>query len=80
MSFFVNFVGRREYAGETISALMIAPYRRIIVMHLTIIFGGGLVMLLDTPAPALALLVAIKTAVDWRAHRREHAKPATPSP
>jgi hypothetical protein len=59
---------------------MMAPYRRIIVMHLTIIFGGWLVLLLETPAPALALLVALKTVVDLRAHRREHAKPATPSP
>lgn len=80
ISFYLNFIGRREYVGETIASVMIAPYRRILVMHLTIIFGGWLVMLLDTPAPALALLVAIKTAVDLRAHRREHAKPPMPSP
>ena len=80
ISFAVNFIGRREYSGETIQTLMLAPYRRIIVMHLTIIFGGGLVMLLETPAPALALLVLLKTAVDLRSHRREHAATAKLSP
>ena len=73
VSFAVNFIGRREYAGETIGTLMIAPYKRIFVMHLTIIFGGGLVMLLGTPLPALALLVVLKMLVDLRGHRREHA-------
>jgi len=72
VSFALNFIGRKEYAGETIQSLMTAPYKRIVIMHLTIIFGGALVLALDTPAPALALLVLIKTAVDLRAHRREH--------
>jgi len=74
VSFAVNFIGRREYAGETIAALMTAPYRRIVVMHLTIIFGGGLVMLLGTPLAALVLLVVLKTVVDLRAHRKAHVK------
>ena len=72
ISFALNFVRRREYESETIATLMMAPYRRIIVMHLTLILGGGLVMALDTPAPALALLVVLKTLTDLRAHRREH--------
>ena len=72
ISFALNFVGRREYESETITTLMTAPYRRIIVMHVTLIFGGGLILALDTPAPALALLVVLKTLADLRAHRREH--------
>ena len=52
---------------------MTAPYKRIFVMHLTIIFGGWLVMLLKTPVQALVLLIALKTYVDFRAHVREHA-------
>jgi hypothetical protein len=51
---------------------MSEPYKRIIVMHLTIIFGGWLIMLLRSPVPALILLIALKTIVDLRAHRREH--------
>jgi hypothetical protein len=53
---------------------MIGPYKRIVVMHFTILVGGALVMLLDTPLPALVLLVLLKTAVDSHLHRREHAR------
>ncbi len=73
VSFAVNFLGQREYAGATVQNLMAAPYKRIIVMHVTIIFGGWLAMLLKTPAPALALLILLKIAADLRAHTREHA-------
>lgn len=73
VSFAVNFLGQREYAGATVQNLMAAPYKRIIVMHVTIIFGGWLSMLLKTPAPALALLILLKIAADLRAHTREHA-------
>ena len=73
VSFAVNFLGQREYTGATVQHLMTAPYKRIIVMHLTIIFGGWLTMLLKTPAPALALLILLKIAADLRAHTREHA-------
>jgi len=74
ISFALNYVRRREYESETTATLMMAPYRRIIVMHVTLILGGGLVMVLDTPAPALALLVVLKILTDLRAHRREHRK------
>lgn len=74
VSFFVNFISRREHVGTTLTDLMTAPYKRIMIMHVTIIFGGFVVMLLDTPAPALALLVMLKTVVDFRAHLGEHRK------
>jgi hypothetical protein len=41
-------------------------------MHVTIIFGGWLILLLRSPGPALIRLIALKTAVDLRAHRKEH--------
>jgi hypothetical protein len=73
VSFFTNFLGRREYVGRTVQDQMAEPYKRIIVMHLTIIFGGWLILLLRSPLPALVLLIALKTAADLRAHHREHA-------
>ena len=73
VSFFQNFIGEREYAGASTTALMAVPYRRIIVMHLTIIFGRWIVLALGTPAPALLVLVVMKMLVNLRAHRREHA-------
>ena len=73
ISFFSNFIGRREYADATTQGLMTAPYRRIVVMQITLILGGWMVLLLKSPVPALALLVLLKTAVDFSAHRKEHA-------
>jgi hypothetical protein len=53
--------------------LMTAPYNRIVVMQLALIFGGWAIMLLNSPVPALALLVVFKTALDFTAHRKEHS-------
>lgn len=62
-----------EYLGKEISTQKGQPYKRIIIMHMTIIFGGFLVMLFETTLPALMLLVLIKIAADLRSHLREHA-------
>jgi hypothetical protein len=80
ISFFLNFIGNREYAGNSTSALMAAPYKRIIVMHVTVILGGWIVLALGTPAPALLVLVVLKLIVDMRAHRREHRRPSETLP
>ena len=74
VSFVDNFLKRREYADTTMKSLMTAPYSRITVMQLTLIFGGWVILLLGSPVPALALLVVLKTAVDFSAHRAEHRR------
>jgi hypothetical protein len=74
VSFFTNYLPRREYLGTDLKTQMGEPYKRIIVMHLTIILGGFLTMLLRTPAAALLLLIALKTATDLYAHRKEHSR------
>jgi uncharacterized protein DUF6498 len=71
LSFGINFLGRRESRSASLSGLMNAPYKRVVLMHVTIILGGWLVLLLKTPTPALALLVLLKIAADLRAHRSE---------
>ncbi|MGZ9038826.1 MAG: DUF6498-containing protein, partial [Burkholderiales bacterium] len=73
ISFFVNFIGEREHEGSSMSELMTVPYRRLVVMHVTVILGGWIVLALGTPSPALLVLIAMKIFVDLRAHRREHA-------
>jgi hypothetical protein len=72
VSFYLNFLGRKEYETTSLQEQMSEPYKRIIVMHLTIIFGGFLVMLLDNKLPALVLMIALKIGVDLKAHLGEH--------
>lgn len=71
-SFFANFLGRREHVGRTLQQQMAEPYARIVLMHVTLIFGGMLVMMIGEPAPVLAGVIALKMAFDLRAHLREH--------
>jgi len=74
ISFAANFIGRREYRSATITGLMAAPYKRVVAMQLTLIFGGWLLMALQTPVPALAVLIALKIAADLRGHLGERAR------
>lgn len=73
ISFYTNFLQQREYDGATVSGLMTAPYSRVMVMHLTLIFGGWIILLIGMPTGALVVLLVLKTLLDLRAHRREHA-------
>jgi uncharacterized protein DUF6498 len=72
VSFFSNFLGRREYIGTKLKQQMIEPYKRIMVMHITLIVGGFLTLILGTLQPALLLLIILKSGADLRAHLREH--------
>ncbi len=76
ISYVTNFRQRREYVGMDVSKQMGQPYKRIIIMHLTIIFGGFAAMALDTALPALILLVVLKLVADLNAHIKEHRPPA----
>jgi hypothetical protein len=73
-SYRVNFVGRGEYERLGPVRLMIDPYRRVIVLHVTIVLGAFAVELLGTPVGALVVMVLMKIAVDLRAHWREHVR------
>lgn len=70
-SFFKNYVAGGENERTTAATLMKRPYGRIIVLHVTIIVGGFLVMLADSPVLLLVALVVIKTIVDLWQHDRE---------
>lgn len=80
-SFFWNYLWRGEYRRAALAELMARPYKRVVMLHLAILLGGFAAMALHSPAWALVVLVAIKTAMDARAHRREHrADPQTNRP
>lgn len=75
VSFLTNFVVRRERPSKG-GDVMVGFYGRIVVMHLTIIFGAILVSVFGARIFALLLLVALKTLADAAAHVRERAKAA----
>lgn len=72
ISFLVNFLGRREYQGRTLGGQMGEPYGRIVLMHLVIIFGGGLSLVLGNPTPVLVMVILGKILLDVRAHLKAH--------
>lgn len=72
-SFVVNFLGHHEFESRPVTEQMSEPYRRIIFMHLVLIFGGGLLLALGNPTPVLVLVIAVKIWVDIKAHIKEHA-------
>lgn len=68
---------RREIEGKDIMSLMIFPYFRIVPMHLTIIFGGFVMMLFKgnfmVDRCVLAFFLLLKTDVDLKMHQVEHS-------
>lgn len=77
VSFVVNFLRRDERAAVTRGQdVMAGFYGRIVVMHLTIIFGAMLVAIVGLRAMALVLLVVLKTVADVAGHVRERTKAA----
>jgi hypothetical protein len=72
VSFAVNFLGRGEYRAVDLGDLMVRPYGRVLVLHLTIIFGGFAAMLLGAPLWALVVMIAVKIGMDAGAHLKGH--------
>ena len=71
VSFVTNFLLGGEYRRANVAQLMFRPYGRIVVMHLAILFGALVTEFFGSPVALLVLLVALKTAIDWRMHGAE---------
>ncbi|MEQ8847393.1 DUF6498-containing protein [Botrimarina sp.] len=76
VSYFTNYLGRGEYRRLTPPELMIAPYGRVVVLHVAIVLSGFFVMTLGSPVWLLLLLVIGKTLFDLTLHLREHERGA----
>jgi len=72
-SFVRNFLGRGEFRSAQLRQLMHRPYGRIVVVHVFIIGAGFLLQSIEAPVAALAVFVALKTAIDYGMHRRERS-------
>jgi hypothetical protein len=80
ISFVQNYLIGGEFRRLSPATLMHMPYGRIVVLHLTILFGGLAVEALGQPVWLVVVLVVIKTAVDLRMHLAEHRKAARATP
>ncbi|MEX1172857.1 MAG: DUF6498-containing protein [Chloroflexota bacterium] len=74
VSFWLNFLGGGEYRRVSAAGQMFAPYGRLVVLHITIIFGGIAIAMTGAPAAAVAILVGLKTVMDLGFHLAEHRK------
>jgi hypothetical protein len=72
-SFLINYVGRGEYRRVSAARQMFAPYGRLVILHLTILFGAFVSLVIGSPIGAVIVLVLLKTGVDLWFHLREHA-------
>jgi hypothetical protein len=79
LSYRTNYIGRGEYRGVSPSAQMMSVYGRVVVLHLTILFGGAAISFLGHPAAAMAVMVIVKTVIDLGLHLREHTAAQPPA-
>ena len=73
-SFAYNYIRQGENKNVTLRGLMFAPYRRVIVLHALVLFGGIIIMILGLSRIGLLILALIKIAADLYAHGCEHAR------
>ena len=77
----VRDISERGLASDGIRQLTTAPYRRIVVLHITILASGFALGSLNEPLVGLLLLVAFKTGMDiyhWNKDEKEVAKSIEP--
>jgi len=72
-----NFFIKGERKKLLLVELMFAPYGRVVVLHVFIIFGGLLMQTLNSPAAGMVLLVVLKTISDLIAHDQSHQEKAS---
>jgi hypothetical protein len=71
-SFVWNYLRGGERDRLLMGELMFGPYKRVVVLHIFIIFGGFLLLHINAPLVGILLLALIKIVVDLISHNREH--------
>ena len=61
--FVIDYIGQKQYKRTTVQREMMAPYGHIVVLHLALILGGGLLM--EIGEPMLGVLLLIMLRVVW---------------
>ncbi len=78
VSYLFNYIGSGEYRRASAIGQMFSPYGRLVVLHVTIIFGAIAISMTGAPVTAIVILVVLKTLLDLGLHLREHRRLAGP--
>ncbi|MFK7793826.1 MAG: DUF6498-containing protein [Gammaproteobacteria bacterium] len=73
-SFMKNYLIAGEFREMSISEVMFSPYKRIIVLHVFIIFSGMVLQSFGVTQTGLIILAIVKIIADLMAHKIEHKK------
>ena len=71
ISFIINYINKKEYLNKNANS-MFAPYGRVVIMHLSIMFGGLFSQIFHNNSFSLIILVVLKTTVDLISHNLQH--------
>ena len=71
-SYFYNYIGKCEFRRTTPTELMHAPYGRVVVLHLVIIFGAFAIAAIGSSVGMLILLIIGKIMIDSKLHLKAH--------
>jgi hypothetical protein len=74
ISFGMNFIQKGEYLHVAFTDLFVQPYKRVVIMHLTIILGAWASAAWQLPEASLFILIGLKVIVDLFSHKKEHKK------
>lgn len=74
ISYIYNYINSGEYQRVAFQDLFFQPYKRVLIMHITIIVGAFIAFHFEQPTFFLVVLIVLKIGVDIIYHRMEHAK------
>ena len=77
-SYFHNYLGKGEFRRTSAPRLMAAPYGRIVVLHIAILFGAFVITALGSPVFLLILLIIGKIILDAKLHLRSRKPSKAP--
>lgn len=72
ISYFLNFIGKKEYENTSASELMIKPYKRIFITHFVVFIVFAALKDSNSPMISAVILIIIKTIGDLIFHNIEH--------
>lgn len=73
VSFIIYQILEKQDDGKKAGKIMVAPYGRIVVLHVAVILGGMFAMSQGSPMPLLLVLLTLKISLDVVMHLKSHA-------